>query len=66
MPEYLRTYSKWFRLLYWFFWPIGLISLFSFSSNIFTFSIMIMDSIYTLLLLTTFIIESLLHISNSR
>lgn len=61
MPGRLKVYSKWFRFLYWLFWPITILSLFSFGENLFTFAIVILDTIYIVLLLATFLIESVFH-----
>lgn len=62
MPQMLKSYSKWFQLLYWFFWPISLASLLAFQANAFTFIINLVAGGYLVLVLVTFMVESIIHL----
>lgn len=62
MPKMLKSYSKWFQLLYWLFWPISLASLFAFQANTFTLIINLVAGSYLFLVLVTFVVESIIHL----
>jgi len=61
MPN-LKSYSKWFRFLMWLFWPVAVLSLFSYGTSLLAYLSSLLDALYVFLLLFTFIIESIVHI----
>jgi len=46
----------------WLFWPVAVLSLFSYGTSLLAYLSSLLDALYVFLLLFTFIIESIVHI----